>query len=332
MTKAFSGAKSENLKGSEPERNNTSGNKSAAATAESVAASSSHTRRATGPRTLQGKERSKFNARKHGLFSKAVVLHDESRAEYDALLSGLVENLQPQGKLEKVLVDHLAAVLWRKRRLMQVETAEIEKAQQFVNWDLELQHKLDELEYAQLNGSSDAKPEHTNPRLLLRNAIEILNLHRQLFLSENDSPDGDKMLRKLKLLYGYQGGDLQPYGWRQMSLTLDKLLSSACFAEQGEEDSKDPPDLKQSGDRVICQEILRLAKLLGDAEKVETLRREHNVTCTRVPSQEVSDRLLRYEAHLSREFDRTLSQLERLQRMRLGQPVLPKIEVRHSLS
>jgi hypothetical protein len=33
-------------------------------------------------------------------------------------------------------------------------------------------------------------------------------------------------------------------------------------------------------------------------------------------------RLSRYEAHLSREFDRTLSQLERLERMRLGHPRL----------
>jgi hypothetical protein len=46
------------------------------------------------------------------------------------------------------------------------------------------------------------------------------------------------------------------------------------------------------------------------------------------------DRLLRYEASLDRSFDRTLSQLERLQRMRLGQPVpvLPKVEVHHSVS
>jgi hypothetical protein len=35
---------------------------------------------------------------------------------------------------------------------------------------------------------------------------------------------------------------------------------------------------------------------------------------------------------LDRGFDRTLSQLKRSQRMRLGQPVPPKLEVRHSLS
>ena len=35
---------------------------------------------------------------------------------------------------------------------------------------------------------------------------------------------------------------------------------------------------------------------------------------------------------LERNFDRTLSQLERVQRMRLGQPVLRKLEVHHSMS
>ncbi len=327
MTNTLSAAKSENLKSSKPERNNTSSNKSGAATAANLATSSSLTRRATGPRTPQGKERSKFNARKHGLFSKAVLLHDESRAEYDALLNGLMENLQPQGKLEIVLVENLATLLWRKRRLLQVETAEIEKAQ-FLNLDLALQNRLDELEYAQLKGAPDAKLGHCNPLLLLRNAIEILNIHRLCFMA-GDSESGDAIRRTLKSIYGYQDEGPEPYGWRQMSLMLSKLLSSA---EQGKEDSEDPPDVKQFMVEAICEEIMRLAKLHDTAAEAEALRHDHNLAAARVPSQEVSDRLIRYEAHLSREFDRTLAQLERLQRMRLGQPVLPKLEVRHSMS
>ena len=320
MTNTLSAAKSETLKSS-----NTSGNKSGAATAAKLATSSSLTRRATGPRTPQGKERSKFNARKHGLFSKAVLLQDESRTEYDALLDGLMENLQPRGKLERVLVENLATLLWRKRRLLQVETAEIEKAHQFVNWDLSLQNKIDELEYAQLKGASDAKLGHTNPLLLLRNAIEILDLHRLCFMAD-DSQYIDTMRRTLKSIYGYQDGGPEPYGWRQMSLMLSKMLSSA-EAERGKKDSEDPPDVKQIVVDSIRDEIMRLAKLHDDVAKVETWRREHDVAVARIPSQEVSDRLLRYEAHLSREFDRTLSQLERLQRMRLGQSVLPPIKV-----
>ena len=49
-----------------------------------------------------------------------------------------------------------------------------------------------------------------------------------------------------------------------------------------------------------------------------------------IPGQEVSDRLLRYETHLSREIDRILNRLERLQRMRKGQPLPPQVDVKIS--
>jgi hypothetical protein len=39
------------------------------------------------------------------------------------------------------------------------------------------------------------------------------------------------------------------------------------------------------------------------------------------------DLLLRYESNLERAFDRTLNQLERLQRIRNGQPVLPTLDI-----
>ena len=82
----------------------------------------------------------------------------------------------------------------------------------------------------------------------------------------------------------------------------------------------------------IDKEIRRLKKhqkaraaIESERLKVEALRRV-------VPESPALDRLLRYEASLERNIDRTLSHLERLQRMRLGQPVLPKLEVSHSMS
>ena len=41
----------------------------------------------------------------------------------------------------------------------------------------------------------------------------------------------------------------------------------------------------------------------------------------------VSEKLHRREAHLSREIDRTLNQLDRLQRRRLGEAGPPRIEL-----
>lgn len=80
----------------------------------------------TGPRTTKGKQRSRYNALKHGIFSKVVVLENEPRAEFNALLQGWLNVLQPQGEFEEFLVEKLAALAWRHRRLIIAEGKNIE--------------------------------------------------------------------------------------------------------------------------------------------------------------------------------------------------------------
>ena len=53
--------------------------------------------KSTGPRTPQGKQRSKYNALKHGIYSKAPLLKDESHARFQSLLHELQEYHQPEG-------------------------------------------------------------------------------------------------------------------------------------------------------------------------------------------------------------------------------------------
>lgn len=60
---------------------------------------------------------SKFNAVRHGVLSRYTVLPWEARDEYEALLSALVEEYAPAGPTEAHLVEELAGVMWRKRRL-----------------------------------------------------------------------------------------------------------------------------------------------------------------------------------------------------------------------
>src|ERR1700676_2694413 len=97
--------------------------------------STSLLRKGTGPRTFQGKERSKHNAIKHGIFSNVVVLKGEPQAEFNALLNGLRDSFQPVGMVEELLVDKLAALLWRNRRLLIAEGAEIRARSEFIEWD-----------------------------------------------------------------------------------------------------------------------------------------------------------------------------------------------------
>ena len=74
-----------------------------------------------GPKTQNGKEKSKHNALKHGIFSQVLLLKGEPRVDYDSLLAGLHSDFKPKGKFEELLVDKLAATTWRHRRLMIAE-------------------------------------------------------------------------------------------------------------------------------------------------------------------------------------------------------------------
>ena len=86
------------------------------------------------------------------------------------------------------------------------------------------------------------------------------------------------------------------------------------------------------GVRTSDEEIKRLERYKKARASVESERMKLEALRQHVPLTPQFDHLLRYEASLERNFDRTLGQLERVQRMRLGQPVLPKLEVHHSVS
>jgi hypothetical protein len=65
----------------------------------------------------------RFNALKHGVLSHDTVLPWENESEYCTRLDGLVFEHQPQGPTEAHLVEELAGIIWRKRRLRLAEAA-----------------------------------------------------------------------------------------------------------------------------------------------------------------------------------------------------------------
>jgi hypothetical protein len=62
-------------------------------------------------------EIARFNALRHGVLSQYTVLPWEDRVEYGSLVEALVAEHNPQGPTEEHLVEELAGVIWRKRRL-----------------------------------------------------------------------------------------------------------------------------------------------------------------------------------------------------------------------
>ena len=81
---------------------------------------------------------------------------------------------------------------------------------------------------------------------------------------------------------------------------------------------------------VIDQEIERLTKMEKQLEDAVRGRMLYKWLAAVIPGQEVSDRLMRNETHSSREIDRIVNRLVRLQRIRKGQPLPPLLDVKIS--
>jgi len=90
-------------------------------------------RQKTGPRTSVGKSRSSRNALTHGIFSAVALLSGEPAAGYRSLLRAVRDYFFIDHDLEDALAQELAAALWRLRRLLKSECAEVERARDFIH-------------------------------------------------------------------------------------------------------------------------------------------------------------------------------------------------------
>ncbi len=75
------------------------------------------------PAETGGTDITRFNALRHGVLSRYTVLPWESADEYRAVVEALVAEHGPQGPTEEHLVEEIAGILWRKRRLRLAEAA-----------------------------------------------------------------------------------------------------------------------------------------------------------------------------------------------------------------
>ena len=80
----------------------------------------------TGPKTAEGMAISRFNAMKHGLLSKEILLEDEDEQELAELGKHFRAELEPATHLEQILVDRVVANSWRLARVLRIERGMID--------------------------------------------------------------------------------------------------------------------------------------------------------------------------------------------------------------
>src|SRR5262245_41975519 len=84
--------------------------------------------KSTGPRTEEGKRRSRCNAIRHGLTAETVIAGLEDAEDYESFEATIIADYDPTTAVERELVLRLASVLWRLRRATGIETALFQSA------------------------------------------------------------------------------------------------------------------------------------------------------------------------------------------------------------
>jgi len=273
-----------------------------------------------GVNTSEGKAIVKYNALKHGLLAKEVVITigegAENPEEFDALLEALQTQLVPAGTLEEILVEKIAVAYWRLRRAYKYEVGLIRE---------ELDTTTDDF-YSRNSNRTDEEIDQEIERD--KEAIESWT---------QDKRDFNKMHKKGKPLE-----DIYDWGenWEWLEQKYDYLEPSRSY-----EDGFEPKALREflnnevnmSDDQIwqahieLCDEkIDEHNKEIADLEKQKQqnkLKLQVIKKLGNIPSKDELDWLLRYEGAIERQLYKALNQLERIQRLRAGDNVPAPVEV-----
>jgi hypothetical protein len=87
-----------------------------------IEANRRNAQKSTGPMTVDGKQRSRSNALRHGLTAETVIGVLESAEDYVAFEAAVMAEYEPQSVIAGELVARLASLLWRLRRATAIET------------------------------------------------------------------------------------------------------------------------------------------------------------------------------------------------------------------
>ncbi len=95
------------------------------ATAAQIEANRRNSQKSTGPRTDEGKHRSRLNALDHGCRANMMVLPTEVFGEYENELQAWRLSFNPRNPTEDVLVEQLVSLRWKGKRIDRAQTARL---------------------------------------------------------------------------------------------------------------------------------------------------------------------------------------------------------------
>ena len=279
--------------------------------------------KSTGPKTTEGKRAVRYNALKHGLLAKEVVIDSgdgkENRADFETLLSQLQEDRQPVGMLEELLVEKIASLYWRLARVYRAEKGEIQE-----RFDAVSSQRLADARWLETKPSAPSSLDWDPVTYGIAVLEDIRHdIEEKGRISEDNS---EPFLRG-----GYEPAEVE----------LTELISLTCMTDGPDAEPTGSeilhPDVRTRIIELIDEEMGRLTEQRTRSEAEEELKREAKVPALVLPALPLAvlslplkanaDKILRYETAVEKQFYRAVNELERLQRRRLVDIVPPPINV-----
>ena len=240
----------------------------------------------------------RFNAMKHGILSKLTVLPHEDQDEYADLLSALMNEHKPTGATEAYLVEELGGIIWRKRRVLQAEGANINRG----------------LRYTVRNADeaiSSATPFEQGLSDKETSLSDFMKLTPQEVIERQREASHDLEATQ-KVLDILQRGGAKAYDKALLALLPD----SRDWWQDYVDDEEYTPNAEGLADFIRFH-------LEPFCKSTETAAKHHADIKAQALGQGLQvhrlEKLSRYETHLDRKFQRTLAMLLKLKELRDGQ-------------
>jgi hypothetical protein len=208
-----------------------------------------------GPQTRHGKQNSKQNALKHGIFSKQLILDGERRADFEKLYQGLREYWQPEGMMEDLNVYDLAVLYFRAHRIVPAENAMIARSPAFVGVDRP--NSGLPRPYLLRAALKDGLISPSAKTVLLGVAVEQLNK-----LRKDIGTRGFNFLEDMETLASIYGSNFDPHSPSDFSVEFVVLMLQGIKCEK-DHNANSEHEVRERATQLIKNEIHRLAELNG---------------------------------------------------------------------
>jgi len=255
------------------------------------------------PARTSGIEITRFNALKHGILSRYTVLPWEDADEYRSLIAALMAEHTPQGPTEEHLVEELAGILWRKRRLRLAEAATHRRG---------LKEAL-----KPYRKTVNAALVHLDVQEESERVIDAIQATVQDTESDiGDVQEDETMTRRALELLGSQRNDAYETAIAALREDTQQWWAYELHRNPNDLDDDEEP-LSPDGEnlrRFIEQKVLPNLESRRKELSNRPLIREQAFGESLDPDK--LERLARYEVHLDRKLERSLAMLFRLKELR----------------